>query len=155
MGLEWRLDPADPEPTDLPVGGGAMTRFVVDAGVVLRLVAEGAVVSEGHGLLAPTLIRSETLSLLHEAVERGEISADTALERHESIGKLKIRLLGDAVLLRTAWKVADKLGWSAPYKAEYIALRLLQADACVTLDTDLAHRVDGIVRTASFDALSG
>jgi hypothetical protein len=47
------------------------------------------------------------------------------------------------VLRRTAWKVADELGWSATYKADYIALTVLQADAFVTLDADLARRVAG------------
>ena len=47
----------------------------------------------------------------------------------------------------------DELGWSATYKAEYIALTVLQADAFVTLDADLARRVAGIVKTATIDAL--
>jgi hypothetical protein len=57
------------------------------------------------------------------------------------------------VLRRTAWKVADELGWSTTYKAEYIALTVLQADAFVTLGADLARRVAGIVKTATIDAL--
>ncbi|PFG40126.1 hypothetical protein ATJ97_2647 [Georgenia soli] len=38
-----------------------MTRFVVDAGAVLRLAEEGAALPEGHELLAPTLLRSTQL----------------------------------------------------------------------------------------------
>jgi indolepyruvate ferredoxin oxidoreductase alpha subunit len=64
-----------------------------------------------------------------------------------------MRLLGDAVLRRTAWDVADQLGWASTYDAEYIALTQLQADAFVTLDTELARSVEGIVATASIDAL--
>ncbi len=45
-----------------------MTRFVVDCGVVLQLASEGTAVPAGHELLAPTLLRSQTLSALHEAV---------------------------------------------------------------------------------------
>ena len=48
-----------------------MTRFVVDAGVVLHLASEGVEVPGAHELLAPTLLRSQTLSALHEAVQRG------------------------------------------------------------------------------------
>ena len=66
---------------------------------------------------------------------------------------MKIRLLGDAVLRRTAWKVADQLGWDSTYEAEYVALTQLQADALVTLDAELARRVEGVVPTASIDAL--
>ena len=67
---------------------------------------------------------------------------------------MPIRLLGDAVLRRRAWEVADQLGWDSTYDAEYVALTQLQADAFVTLDADLARSVEGIVTTASIDALS-
>ena len=50
-----------------------MTRFVVDCGVVVHLASEGLDVSPEHELLAPTLLRSQTLSTLHESVHRGEI----------------------------------------------------------------------------------
>ncbi len=66
---------------------------------------------------------------------------------------LPIRLLGDAVLRRRAWEVADQLGWASAYNAEYVALTQLQADAFVTLDAELARSVEGIVATASIDAL--
>jgi predicted nucleic acid-binding protein len=131
-----------------------MTRFVVDAGVVLHLAAEEIEVSPEHELLAPTLLRSQTLSALHEAVQRGELEADVARERLERVGRMKIRLLGDAVLRRVAWRVADQLGWASTYDAEYVALTQLQADAFVTLDAELARQVEGLVETASIDALS-
>jgi hypothetical protein len=93
-----------------------MARFVVDCGVVLRLAEEGNTPDAAHELLAPTLLRSQTLSALHEAVSSGELAADT-------------------------------------YTAEYVALTRLQADALVTLDADLARRLDGVVATAPFGAL--
>lgn len=130
-----------------------MTRFVVDAGAVLHLAGEGIEVSSEHELLAPTLLRSQVLSLLHEAVHRGELPADVARERLARIGRMPIRLLGDAVLRRRAWEVADQLGWMQTYDAEYIALTQLQADAFVTLDEDLARKVEGVVTTTSIDAL--
>jgi predicted nucleic acid-binding protein len=130
-----------------------MTRFVVDAGVVLHLAGAEVEIPDGHELLAPTLLRSQTLSALHEAVQRGELPADVARERLARIGRMPIRLLGDAVLRRRAWAVADHLGWASTYDAEYVALTQLQADAFVTLDEDLARSVEGIVPTASIDAL--
>jgi predicted nucleic acid-binding protein len=130
-----------------------MTRFVVDAGAVLHLASTGVDVPEEHELLAPTLLRSQTLSALHEAAQRGEIPADVARERLAFIGRMPIRLLGDAVLRRRAWEVADQLGWASTYNAEYIALTQLQADAFITLDAGLASSVEGIVATASIDAL--
>jgi predicted nucleic acid-binding protein len=130
-----------------------LTKFVVDSSAVLHLVSEGIEVSDEHELLAPTLLRSQTLSALHEAVQRGEIPADVARDRLTRVGRMPIRLLGDAVLRRRAWEVADQLGWTSTYDAEYVALTLLQADAFVTLDAELARSVEGVVATASIDEL--
>jgi predicted nucleic acid-binding protein len=130
-----------------------MTRFVVDSSAVLHLAGAEVDVSDEHELLAPTLLRSQTLSVLHEAAQRGELPADVARERLARIQRMPVRLLGDAVLRRRAWEVADQLGWASTYDAEYVALTLLQADAFVTLDAELARAVEGIVTTASIDAL--
>ena len=134
-----------------------MTRFVVDCGVVLRLAEEGIDLPAAHELLAPTLLRSQTLSVLHEQAHRGELAPDVAAawldEITRMITKLPIRLLGDAVLRRNAWRLADELGWADTYTAEYVALTRLQADALVTLDPDLARQLEGIVATAGVDAL--
>ena len=130
-----------------------MTRFVVDCGAVLQLASEGIDVPAEHELLAPTLLRSQTLSELHEAVHRGELAPDVALEQLARIWAMPIRLLGDAVLRRLAWRLADQLGWAETYDAEYVALTQLQADVFVTTDAELARRLDGIVATATIDAL--
>ncbi|MFA7250455.1 MAG: type II toxin-antitoxin system VapC family toxin [Dehalococcoidia bacterium] len=130
-----------------------MTKFVVDAGVVLHLASTGFEVGAAHQLLAPTLLRSQVLSTLHEAVQRGDLPADVARDRLRRVGKMPIRLLGDAVLRGRAWEVADQLGWASTYHAEYIALTQLQADAFVTLDPELARSVQGLVTTASIDDL--
>ena len=130
-----------------------MTRFVVDVGAVLQLVGEGIEVADEHELLAPTLLRSQALAELHEAVLRGELPAAVALERLSAIRRLGIRLLGDAVLQRRAWELADELGWAETYTAEYLALTQLQADAFVTTDPTLARSVEGVVEVASIDAL--
>jgi predicted nucleic acid-binding protein len=130
-----------------------VTKFVVDAGVVLRLASSTDEVSDEHELLAPTLIRSQTLSLLHEAVHRGELSAEVARERIARVNAMRIRLLGDAVLRRRAWELADRMGWAETYAAEYLALTQLQADAFITLDEKLARSVEGVVPTATIDAL--
>lgn len=132
-----------------------MTRFVVDASAVLHLARAGIEVSPEHELLAPTLLRSQTLSALHESVQRGEMTADEGRRLLTRVGPpgLKIRLLGDAVLRRVAWDIAETLGWASTYDAEYLALTRLQADAFITLDRDLAHEVEGIVPLASIDVL--
>jgi predicted nucleic acid-binding protein len=65
----------------------------------------------------------------------------------------KWSFLGDKVLQRTAWKVADHLGWETTFDAEFVALTQLQADAFITSDSDLARAVSGLVKTATIDAL--
>ncbi len=68
---------------------------------------------------------------------------------------LRIRLLGDRVLQRVAWTVADQFAWSDTYMAEYIALTQLQADAFITLDAELARTVADVVKIATIDELLG
>ena len=130
-----------------------MTRFVVDCETLLRIVAGEIEVAAGHQLVAPTLVRSQTLSALYEAARRGEISAAEGLERVTRVNSLKVRFLGDKVLQRTAWKVADQLGWETTYDAEFVALTQLQADGFVTSNGELARAVSGLVETATIDAL--
>lgn len=130
-----------------------MTRFVVDCGVVLELARQEIEPPAEHELLAPTLLRSQALSALHEAVHAGALPPEIALERLTWVWALPIRLLGDAVLRRRAWKIADELGLAETYTAEYLALTQLQGDAFVTLDAGLAHRVVDIVPVATIDAL--
>ena len=131
-----------------------MTRFVVDCETLLRIAAGEIEVADEHKLVAPTLVRSQALAALYQAARRGEISAAEGLERVTRINSLKVRFLGDKVLQRTAWRVADELGWETTYDAEYVALTQLQADSFVTSDRGLARAVSGLVKTATVDALS-
>jgi predicted nucleic acid-binding protein len=131
-----------------------MTRYVVGPDVAIRLAHDQAVIGDEHQILAPTLLRSQLLSLLYQAVHRGEMTRKDAERRLDYVRGLRIRLLGDRVLQNVAWKVADQLGWSDTYDAEYVALTQLQADAFITLDGQLAHAVKDLVTVASIEALS-
>lgn len=130
-----------------------MTRFIVDAGVAVHLATERIGIGDGHELLAPTLLRSQALSMLHEAVHRGEVAADEGRRRLAAVGAITIRYLGDAVLRRRAWDLAEQHGWASTYDAEHIALTQLQGDAFVTLDPELARRAGALVVVASVDDL--
>ena len=130
-----------------------MAKFVVDCGVVLRLAREELEVSAKHKLLAPTLLRSQTLSTLHEAVHRGDLSAEKAREQLARINAMPIRLLGDAVLRRRAWDLAEQLGWAETYDAEYVALAQVQKSTLVSSDPKLVGKVKDLVPTATIDAL--
>ena len=124
-------------------------RYVIALDTTLRLLAERA--TPDHALVAPTLLRSEVLAALYAA--RTEIDRKEADARLDHFRVLKPRLLGDRVLQRKAWDMAERLGWSDTGPAEYAALTLLQADGYVTLDRDVASRLDGIVPLASYDDL--
>lgn len=130
-----------------------MTRYVIGPDVAIRLAHEQAVIGGGHQILAPTLLRSQMLSSLYQAVRRGEMTKKDAEQRLNYVRGLRIRLLGDRVLQSVAWKVADQLGWPDTFDAEYVALTQLQADALVTLDDQLAHAVKGLVQVAPVEAL--
>jgi predicted nucleic acid-binding protein len=131
-----------------------MPRYVIDPDVALYLARHETLISGEHQLLAPTLLRSQVLSLLFRAVRGGEMTRSDADRRLTYIRELRIRLLGDRVLQQVAWKIADRLGWTDTLSAEYIALTQLQADAFITLDAELARAVDGVVATASIEALT-
>src|SRR5262245_44506488 len=131
-----------------------MTRFVIDCETLLAIAAGEIEVAAEHKLVAPTLVRSQALAALYEAARRGEISPDQGLERVTRINSLKVRFLGDKVLQRRAWKVADELGWKTTYDAEFVALTQLQADVLVTSDPEVARAVSGLVETATVEALA-
>jgi len=130
-----------------------MTKFVIGPDVAIRLAHDQAVIGDEHQILAPALLRSQMLSMLHQAVRDGEMTKKDAERRLNYVRGLRIRLLGDRVLQQVAWNVADQLGWSNTYNAEYVALTQLQADAFITLDAQLAHAVKDPVKIAPVEAL--
>jgi predicted nucleic acid-binding protein len=130
-----------------------MTRYVIAPDVAIRLAHDEAVIRGEHQLLAPTLLRSQMLSLLYQAVRRGEMTRKDAERQLNYVRGLRIRLLGDRVLQNVAWKAAGLLGWPDTFDAEYIALTQLHADALITLDEQLADAVKDVVQVAPIEAL--
>lgn len=131
-----------------------MTRFVIDPPTLLHLVAGSVPVQPAHQLVAPQPIRSQALALLFDAVRSGELTEEVALQQHERLTGLKMRLLGDRVSRRTAWRLASDQGWDTLQEAEYVAVARLQADALVTIDPTLRARAAGLVPLAPVEALS-
>src|ERR1700748_2608166 len=99
-----------------------MTRYVIGPDVAIRLAQDRAVIRGGHQLLSPVLLRSQVLSLLYQAMRRGEMTRKDAERQLEYVRGLRIRLLGDRVLQNVAWKAAGLLGWPDTFDAEYVAL---------------------------------
>lgn len=131
-----------------------MARYVIDARTLLHVIAHDIEVNVAHQLVAPSMIRSQALALLLEAVLGDEISEAVALGLHERLTELKMRLLGDRVSRRTAWKIAREHGWTTTFDAEYLAVCKLQADALVTVDETFAAQAVGVVPLAPLEALS-
>ena len=131
----------------------AMTRYVIGPDVAVRLAHDEAGVRGEHQLLAPTLLRSQVLSLLYQAVRRGEMTRKEAERQLNYVRGLRIRLLADRVLQNVAWKAASLLRWPDTFDAEYVALTQLHADALITLDRQLAHAVKDLVTVEPIEAL--
>ena len=131
-----------------------MTRYVIGPDVAIQLAGDEAVVPDGHHMLAPALLRSQMLSLLYQAVHRGEMTKEDAERRLFYVQGMRIRLHEDYLLQNAAWQVADRLGWPDTFDAEYVALTQLEADALITRDRQLADAVKGLVVIAPIEALS-
>ena len=132
-----------------------MTKFVIFPEVALQLAAERVSLPAEHQLLAPTLLRSQLLALLYGRVRQASMTKDEADQHLAYVRGLRIRLLGDRVLQQVAWRMADRLGWSDTFDAEYVALTRLQGDALVTFDDGVAAAVAEVVTVAPFEALLG
>jgi predicted nucleic acid-binding protein len=130
-----------------------VSRYVIDAPTLLRLVDGGLRVDPAHQLVAPNSIRSEAMQLLLRDVRAGGRTEKAALEAHERITELKMRLLGDRVSRGTAWRIAREHDWDTLRDAEYLAVAQLQADALVTADPGLAAKAEGMVRVEPLEAL--
>jgi predicted nucleic acid-binding protein len=132
-----------------------MTRYVIDAPTLLHLVDTGLAVDPSHQLVAPNSIRSEALQLLLHDVRAGQRTEAAALQAHERMTEIKMRLLGDRVSRRTAWQVAREHDWDTLRDAEYLAVTRLQADALVTVDPKLAAvAAQAVVALAAVDDLA-
>ncbi len=130
-----------------------MPTYVIGPDVVLRLAHEQAHNPNAHQLLAPTLLRSQVLALLYQAVRQGTITKQHADAQLTYVRGLRIRLLGDRVLQRVAWNIADQFGWPDTFDAEYVALTQLQGDAFITFNAELASAVKSLVTVAPFETL--
>src|SRR6187551_2186194 len=125
-----------------------MARLAIDPPTLLHVVRSDRRPSPSNQLVAPNSLRSEALELLFGEVRRGELTEREAMELHERLTELKVRLLGDRVSRRTAWRIAREQGWEGLRDAEYLAVTSLQADALVTVDAELATKATGIVPLA-------
>jgi hypothetical protein len=132
-----------------------VTRYAIDAAALLRIVTDEVTVPPDHQLVAPNAVRSHLVSLLLQAVRRGELTDREAGRLHTRATEQRIRVLSDRVSRWTSYQIARDQGWETTRDAEYLAVTRLQADALVALDPELASKAEGIVPLAPFEALTG
>ena len=100
-------------------------------------------------LVAPPLMWSETLAVLHERMWRGEIGSDDARAGAAQLASCPVRNEAPDALGETAWEIAGELGWAKTYDAEYLALARLFGAQVITLDRRLRREAErtGLVIT--------
>jgi predicted nucleic acid-binding protein len=130
-----------------------MARYVIDAPTLLHLLDGDLRVDSSHQLVAPNSIRSEAMQLLFGEVQNGKRTEKAALATHERMTELRMRLLGDRVSRRMAWRIAREHDWETLHDAEYLAVARLQADALITVDAGLAAKAENIVAVAPLQAI--
>lgn len=132
-----------------------MTRYGIDPLVALHLIEDRVEVPAEHALVAPNLLRSEALSLVHQRLRAEEITERGAFRLLDGVATMRIRLLGDRVSRATALRLAVELGLADTGPAEYLAVTRLQADALIALDPALLAAADGVVQVAPLSVLTG
>lgn len=130
-----------------------MTRYGIDALVAIRLAEAGRGAADGDQLVAPAVLRSDALRILYAQVRAGQRDERQALELIRTVAGTPMRVLGDNVSMRTAWRIAADLGLEDPTPAVYLSVTRLQADALVALDPALLRLADGVVPLAPLSAL--
>ena len=127
----------------------AVTRFALDPPALLTIAGSSRSVPQAHQLVAPSSIRSDAMDVLLGRVRGGELTEHAALDLHERMTELKIRLLGDRVSRRTAWRIAREHDMATTHEAQYLAVATLQADALIALDPKLAALAASVVPLAA------
>ncbi len=122
-------------------------RAVLDASALVdvlverlpRAHAEAFALGYDDGLIAPPLLWSEATSALHRLAAHGSLDSTMARELHALLESSPIARHEPAGLRDRAWEIADEMGWSRTYDAEYCALAELEAIPLVTSDARLSR----------------
>lgn len=121
-------------------------RFVIDATVAVQVALAGGLGPlEGHDLIAPPLLRAETLSSISEMTYRNEIPVDAGRAAIQRAAAIEITVDRPDTLDTQAWDIARSLGWAKTYDAEYVALALFHGIPLITLDARLRRGAGHLV----------
>ncbi|MCA1704986.1 MAG: type II toxin-antitoxin system VapC family toxin [Actinobacteria bacterium] len=113
-----------------------MTAFVVDANVAFELVSAPGAIERlaGDNPVAPPLLWPEVRSALHVARWRGLLTEEDAAIARDLLESGSFKEQRHRRLGQEAWAIADFLGWSKTYDAEYLALARLLRVPIATFD---------------------
>jgi len=130
-----------------------VTRFGIDEPTFLWLARGDRRPHPSHQLVTPTSLRSRAPELLLQEVRGGQLTDDEALQIHERMTELKVRLLGDRVSRRVAWGHARRTDSTDLTVAEHLTVTELQADMLLTIDPQLRTMASDVVPLADFEDL--
>ncbi|HVM35873.1 MAG TPA: type II toxin-antitoxin system VapC family toxin [Actinomycetota bacterium] len=121
-----------------------MSSFVVDANVGFELVNAPRPVDRlvGDEPVAPPLLWPEVRSALHVARWRGLLTEEDAYLARDLLESDIFRERRHRRLGERAWTIADSLGWSKTYDAEYLALSSLLRAPIATFDRRVARAAE-------------
>jgi predicted nucleic acid-binding protein len=110
--------------------------IVVDANVIFEVIvgSGGGAVFANDQAVAPPLLWPELRSALHVARWRGVLTAEDAQSAFTVWGSISLQERRHRRLGPETWRIADELGWSKTYDAEYLALASLMGVPLVSFD---------------------
>ncbi|MBC7460323.1 MAG: type II toxin-antitoxin system VapC family toxin [Thermoleophilia bacterium] len=111
-------------------------RFVIDANVAIDFADRDIFGAFASRMAAPPFVRVETRSALHVAAVRNDVH-DYARQLQQRIDEADIASLDDARQGPLAWTLADTLGWTKTYDAEYLAAAHIHGLPLATRDKRL------------------
>ena len=118
--------------------------LVLDSSVFLPAcaAADGFEPFGAEELVAPHFMWTESLSALHEAFWRQEVSRENAEFALGRFVTAPVKPRSHRGLIREAWNLAEQHGWAKTYDAEYVALAALLRCRLVTSDLRLRRGAD-------------
>jgi len=117
--------------------------LVVDASVVVEATLGGRRLEDlGDDLVAPPLLWPEARCAIRQAYWRGVVAPEEAEAARRALGQANVSAREHIDLADEAWRIADELGWTRTYDAEYVALASLLGCRLVTVDGRLRRGAD-------------